>query len=130
MRDLSCVDLSKTYLQMKPSGDSKAWEATEFWNAVKTGKGIDSPFGFMVAQYSWSSSWNHWECHPNGDELLIAVDGCLQLLLEIDGKESTVTLEAPSSFLVPRGIWHTANLTKPCRIIGVSAGEGTQGRPR
>jgi mannose-6-phosphate isomerase-like protein (cupin superfamily) len=130
MTDPACIDLSTTYLQLKPSGKANSWAAKEFWEAVKTGKGADSPFGFLVARYEFSSTWKHWECHPNGDELLIATVGSLQFVLEIDGRERTVTLKAPNAFLIPAGTWHTANVTEPCKIIGVTPGEGTLSRPR
>ena len=130
MNDLECMNLAKTYLQFKPTGKSQKWDAKEFWEATKAGKGIESPFGFMVAQYEFRTTWTHWECHPKGDELLIAIEGSMQLVLEIDGKETMVALEAPSAFLVPAGTWHSGNVAKPCRVIGISAGEGTMNRPR
>ena len=103
MTDSNTTDPSKTYFQMKPNGKSHAWSAKDFWEATKTGKGLESPFGYLVARYNFSRTWDHWECHANGDELLIAIEGSMQLLLEIDGKEKSVTLAAPNSFLVPAG---------------------------
>jgi mannose-6-phosphate isomerase-like protein (cupin superfamily) len=130
MMETDCLELSKTYLQLKPSGKAKTWVAQEFWEAMKTGKGVEAPFGYLVAQYDFSKNWNHWECHPKGDELLIAVEGSMELILEIEGKERLVSLVTPNSFLIPTGTWHTANVSKSCRIIGISAGDGTQSRPR
>ncbi|MCO5144144.1 MAG: cupin domain-containing protein [Oligoflexia bacterium] len=126
---LNCVDLSKTYLQLKPTGKAQAWDAGKFWESAKT-KGFESPFGYLVAQYEFKETWSQWECHPNGDELLIAIDGSMELVLENDGSQEVVSLSAPNSFLIPAGTWHTANVKEPCRIIGISAGEGTQTRAK
>jgi hypothetical protein len=49
---------------------------------------------------------------------------------EIDGRRSTVTLTAGEAVINPPGAWHTADVEGPCTAIFITAGIGTQIRPR
>jgi PhnB protein len=47
-----------------------------------------------------------WERHPDGDELLYALDGELEVTLLTDDGSVHETLRAGSAFVCPRGLWH------------------------
>ncbi len=47
-----------------------------------------------------------WERHPDGDELLYALDGEAELTAMTDDGPVTRTIRAGDAFVCPRGIWH------------------------
>jgi quercetin dioxygenase-like cupin family protein len=80
--------------------------------------------------FSFESSWDTWEMHPNGDELVLCVAGSIVLHQELDGVTTTVE-QQPGEYVVnPPGAWHTADVDAPCTAVFVTAGAGTQIRPR
>jgi mannose-6-phosphate isomerase-like protein (cupin superfamily) len=69
------------------------------------------------------------EMHPNGDEVVCLLSGRATMVLEIDGREKLVELDEPGAYvIVPQGTWHTARTNEPCRMLFITAGEGTQHR--
>ena len=47
-----------------------------------------------------------WERHPDGDELLFALDGAVDVTVLTDDGPLQTTLRAGSVFVCPRGLWH------------------------
>jgi PhnB protein len=47
-----------------------------------------------------------WERHPDGDELLLALDGELDLTVLTDDGPVTRKLRAGEAFVCPQGLWH------------------------
>ena len=47
-----------------------------------------------------------WERHPDGDELLYALDGEVELTAIADGGPSTRVIRAGEAFVCARGVWH------------------------
>ncbi len=91
----------------------------------------DGAEGRIVSQAAFESSWTSWEMHPSGSEVVICVTGALTLHQEIEaGKTVTIRLEPGQYAINPPGIWHTADVDEPTTAIFITAGWGTQGRPR
>jgi quercetin dioxygenase-like cupin family protein len=68
--------------------------------------------------------------HPNGDEIVCLLEGRVTFVLERHGREERLELAEPGAYvLVPRGTWHTAKTSTRCRMLFITAGEGTQHRP-
>jgi quercetin dioxygenase-like cupin family protein len=86
--------------------------------------------GRLVSMYTFDESWSTWEMHPDGDELVLCVDGQLTLHQEIDGSRRTVTLRRGEAVVNPPGAWHTADVDTPATALFITAGRGTQIRPR
>jgi quercetin dioxygenase-like cupin family protein len=86
--------------------------------------------GRLVSMYTFDESWSTWEMHPDGDELVLCVSGELTLHQEIDGSPRTVTLRRGEAVVNPPGAWHTADVEKPATALFITAGRGTQIRPR
>ncbi|HEY9630035.1 MAG TPA: WxcM-like domain-containing protein [Coleofasciculaceae cyanobacterium] len=85
----------------------------------------------LVSYYTFAENWESWEMHPAGDEIVCLLSGQVDLLLEQNGAEHTLRLNAPGAYaLVPRGIWHTAQVYSPSSMLFVTPGEGTQHRAR
>lgn len=82
--------------------------------------------GWLVAEFMFQHDWPTWEMHPEGDELVYVLEGSATLLLEIAGEVQRITVEAPGLVVVPRGVWHTAQIHRPSRFLHVTRGLGTQ----
>ncbi len=93
--------------------------------------GEDGPEGRLVSQHSFAESWDVWEMHPKGSEVVICTAGEMVLTQEFpDGKVAKVPLGAGDYAINPPGVWHTADVASEATAIFITAGEGTEHRPR
>ena len=99
----------------------------ERYGAAFTADGAE---GRLVTIHTFSESWDTWEMHPVGDELVLCVDGSIVLHQEIDGGQRTVELRAGQAVINAPGVWHTADVTGSCTACFITAGHGTEVRPR
>jgi len=99
----------------------------EEYGAAVAGDGAD---GRLVSLHSFSAPWDSWEMHPSGEELVVCVRGRITLHQERDGGTSTVDLEEGDAVVNPPGIWHTADVAGSATALFITAGLGTQVRPR
>jgi quercetin dioxygenase-like cupin family protein len=86
--------------------------------------------GRLVSMHTYTRPWDSWEVHPNGAELVVCTDGAITLHQEISGEVTTVTLQAGDAVINPPGAWHTADVSGTATAVFVTAGTGTQNRPR
>ena len=84
----------------------------------------------LVSMYTFTAPWTTWEVHPHGDELVVCVAGEMTLHQEIDGNVTTVTLRAGEAVINPPGTWHTADISGAATGLFITAGSGTEVRPR
>lgn len=90
----------------------------------------DGAEGRLVSMHTFSAPWDTWEMHPNGAELVLCTAGELVLHQERDGETGTVTL-GPGQYVVNEpGTWHTADVETTATAVFVTAGIGTEIRPR
>lgn len=69
--------------------------------------------------------------HPHGEEVVIYTAGTITLHREFaDGSTARVTLGPGDYAINPRGCWHTADIADSAMAIFITAGFGTEGRPR
>lgn len=92
----------------------------------------DGGQGWLVSLSTFAESWDSWEVHPNGHEVVVCTAGTLTLVQEhADGSGDTVTLGVGDYVINPPGTWHTADVVGgPASALFITAGEGTQHRPR
>jgi quercetin dioxygenase-like cupin family protein len=90
----------------------------------------DGMEGRLVTMHSFRESWTTWEVHPHGDELVLCVAGSARLTQEIDGEPQTVEIRAGEAVINPPGVWHTADVDDSCTCLFITAGAGTEHRPR
>lgn len=94
---------------------------------------VDGAEGRLVSQWDFTQSWDSWEMHPAGDEVVICVSGQITLVQQGDGeKNHFVTLQPGDYAINQAGVWHTADIApgQEARCIFITAGLGTQHRPR
>ena len=91
----------------------------------------DGAEGRIVAMHSFGSSWTMWEMHPRGCEVVLCTAGRMTLHQELpDGTRRAVTLEAGQYAINEPGIWHTADVENTATALFITAGLGTEHRPR
>jgi mannose-6-phosphate isomerase-like protein (cupin superfamily) len=90
----------------------------------------DGVEGRLVSMHTFDGPWDSWEVHPRGAELVICVEGEMTLHQEVDGKVGTVQLRTGEAVINPPGAWHTADIEGRATAVFVTAGAGTEVRPR
>ena len=103
----------------------------DWYEAYGARHGADGREGRLVSQHSFTEGWDSWEMHPLGEEVVICTAGEMVLTQEFpDGRRETVTLGAGEYAINPPGVWHIADIEGGATAIFITAGEGTQHRPR
>lgn len=90
----------------------------------------DGPEGRLVMAFEDSGSWDAWERHPAGDEVVICLSGRMTIIRDLDGEHDPVELGPCEAMVNPAGVWHTADVHEPVRFLAITPGLGTEHRPR
>jgi mannose-6-phosphate isomerase-like protein (cupin superfamily) len=96
----------------------------DFW----TKRVLEFGEGQLISRMTTAASWDSWEMHPNGDELIFQLSGEMELVIE--GITTPIQLKTGSFAVVPKGHWHTANVIEAGDAIYVTNGLGTQHKSR
>jgi quercetin dioxygenase-like cupin family protein len=103
----------------------------EWYEAYSERHGGDGAEGRLVTMHSFSQSWDSWEMHPHGDEVVLCTAGQITLHREFeDGRCDKVTIGTGEYAINPPGVWHTADVEREATALFITAGLGTQHRPR
>ena len=91
----------------------------------------DGAEGRLVSMHSFSKSWDIWEMHPNGTEIVLCTAGSIVVHQETaDGRQASLRL-GPGQYVINEpGTWHTADVDEEATVMFITAGLGTQHRPR
>lgn len=92
--------------------------------------GGDGPEGRLISMHTFNESWDSWEVHPRGTEVVLCTAGSIELVQEIDGTEVRTTLGVGDYAINAPGVWHTADVGESTTCVFITAGEGTEHRPR
>ncbi|MDA0338577.1 MAG: cupin domain-containing protein [Proteobacteria bacterium] len=123
------LDLTKTYLHLSDGPDVVELPVTDdFWETIATRDDLGD--GRLISAYRFTESWDSWEVHPAGEEIVCLLNGAADMHLEEPGGERVVELRGRGSLIVPRGIWHTTTIHEPSDMIFITRGAGTVHRPR
>jgi quercetin dioxygenase-like cupin family protein len=90
----------------------------------------DGVEGRLVTMHSFSEPWSVWEMHPKGSELVVCTEGEITVHQEVDGRVRQVTLRRGDAIVNAPGVWHTADVSAPATALFITAGVGTEHRPR
>jgi len=92
----------------------------------------DGAAGRLVSWHSFDSSWDSWEMHPGGDEVVLCVNGAIELIQDLGGQLLTTPLAQGQWVVNKAGTWHTANVAKDsmASCVFITSGLGTQHRSR
>lgn len=84
----------------------------------------------LVALHEFSKPWSTWEMHPHGCEVVVCTSGELTIIQEIEGKRQRTELCAGQYTINEPGVWHTVDVARSATVLFITAGKGTQIRPR
>lgn len=109
-----------------PFGRDMSWYAD--YGERHAADGVE---GRLVGELSFTESWTGWERHPHGSEIVYCLAGTLTLHQELaEGHIETTVLNPGDYAINPPGVWHTADIEGEARALFITAGEGTENRPR
>lgn len=86
--------------------------------------------GRLAMIESSPTNWGAWECHTEGDEVVIVLEGRGTFIQQIDGSERRTPFEPGTTLINPKGVWHTADVEVPMKAIYLTPIPGTEHRPR
>lgn len=104
--------------------------ALEWYGRYDERHGGDGAEGRLVTVHTFDEPWTTWEMHPHGHEVVLCLSGRITLHQENDGKVHAVTLEPMQGAINAPGVWHTADVSGPATVLFITAGMGTEHRPR
>ncbi|MFM2098739.1 MAG: hypothetical protein RLZZ366_278 [Pseudomonadota bacterium] len=105
--------------------------AMEWYEGYSARHATDGAEGRLVTIHSFTESWTSWEMHPAGHEVVLCVSGSITLHQETpDGSIATVTIVPGEYAINLPGVWHTADIDGEVTALFITAGMGTQHRPR
>ena len=91
----------------------------------------DGMEGRLVTMHTFTDSWEVWEMHPVGSEVVLCTAGAITLRQEhVDGTTGEVALGPGDYAINEPGTWHTADVDEMATALFITAGEGTEHRPR
>ncbi len=103
---------------------------SEFLDRYEADHASDGDEGRLVMIAPSDETWNFWERHPAGEELVAVISGRITLIQEVDGSQRRIKLSAGEATINPRGVWHTTDVHEPGKVLFVTPGLGTEHRPR
>lgn len=108
-----------------------AFTGMDWYEAYGARHAADGAEGRLVTIYRFTESWDSWEMHPAGDEVVLCTAGRMTLHQEhADGTAATVTIGPGEYVINPPGCWHTADVEDEATALFITAGLGTTHRPR
>lgn len=112
--------------EAQPAFTGMAW-----YEAYAQRTAADGTEGRLVSLYDFTTSWDSWEMHPAGDELVVCTAGEMTLIQEYpDGRLHSETIAAGQYLINPAGVWHTADVPHSATALFATAGQVTQHRSR
>jgi quercetin dioxygenase-like cupin family protein len=115
---------AKVVLQAPFTGTADWYQTYAEQNAA------DGSEGRLVTMHTFSEPWDSWEVHPSGEELVLCIEGAISLFQEVEGEVRSLTIQSGEAIINPPGVWHTADITGSATALFITAGMGTEGRPR
>lgn len=123
------IDPSQTYVLLTADGSSVQVPGGEaFWTSPESELNQFSQ-SWLISEFECSTDWSNWEMHPHADEFVYLLAGEAMLQLQVEAGIASVPLRGRGAVMVPKGVWHTAKVSVPSRMLFVTMGSGTQHRP-
>jgi quercetin dioxygenase-like cupin family protein len=126
-------DLSRTFVHLSPGSKATpvpdfAW-TPEFMAAYGERFAADAADGRLVCITPQNATWDTWERHPAGEEVVVLLSGRVDLIQDVDGREHVVALTPGLAMVNPINTWHRAVVHEPGLALFITPGDGTEHRP-
>ena len=107
-----------------------AFSGMEWYADYVSRHGDDGTEGRLVSMSSFTEPWTSWEMHAFGAGM-----GALHRRSRLqqewsDGRTARVAIGAGEFAINPAGVWHTADIVGKAAAVFITAGWGTEHRPR
>lgn len=100
---------------------------------IRTGAGVQDEDGWRLtalhAKTGADVHADHWEVHPEAEEVVSCLIGKIRLYLRPERPErpeEEIRLTAGTAAVVPRGRWHRIELDVPSTIMAVTLPRGSR----
>lgn len=125
----SSINLHETYLHLSARGESTLLAGgAAFWNQTPEVMNQICP-DYLVATFRYSDTWQQWEVHPQGDEVVSVLSGDIELILDQQPSPLHIKMGAGDTYVIPKNVWHRAVVHVPGDVLHITYGKGTSQRP-
>ncbi len=119
-----------------------AFAGMEWYEGYGARNAADGHEGRLVSMHTFGESWDTWEVHPHGSEMVICLEGRITLIQdraandrdpEENETNTTVVLAKGEYAINDPGVWHTADVDPgdgPTTVLFITAGAGTENKSR
>jgi len=126
-------DLAHTFVHLGQGSSATplsefAW-SPEYLDAYAARFAADGSEGRLVCVIAQDATWDGWERHPAGDEVVVLLSGRVDVVQDLDDAQRVVALRAGEAMVNPRNVWHTARVHEPGLALFITPGAGTEHRP-
>jgi mannose-6-phosphate isomerase-like protein (cupin superfamily) len=131
---MTAYQLDKTPIHIGPGTAATPVDGFEFTGAgfgayIEAHCTPDEPGRLAMVEHS-PERWGAWECHTEGDEVVILLTGKAEFIQEIDGEERRTVVSPGEAVINPKGVWHSADVIEPFSAVYLTPCPGTKHRPR
>ena len=85
--------------------------------------------GRLVCVLPQDRTWDSWERHAAGVQVVYLISGRVDLVQELDDTDHVVALHPGEAVVNPANVWHTARVIEPGHALFITPGTGTEVRP-
>jgi uncharacterized cupin superfamily protein len=126
-------DLSRTFVHLGLGATATllpdfSWSSEQI-ESYRARFAADGKDGRLVCVITQEATWDSWERHPAGEEVVFLISGRVDVLHDIGGAEHVIELRPGDAMVNPTGVWHTARVHEPGLALFITPGEGTENRP-
>jgi hypothetical protein len=126
-------DLSETYVHLGLGATATPLPGFEWSPSYLEGYerrfASDGVEGRLVIVSPQAETWDFWERHPAGEEVVALLTGRIDVVQELDGAEVVTPLRAGEAIVNPTAVWHRTVVHEPGTALFITPGLGTEHRP-
>jgi mannose-6-phosphate isomerase-like protein (cupin superfamily) len=131
---MDAFDLTSTFVHLGLGSRATALPdftfSPEYLSSYEARFEADGGEGRLVLITEQTASWDSWERHPAGEEVVILLEGRVDLVQDLDDGHHVIPLAPGHAVINPANVWHTATVHEPGRALFITPGRGTEHRPR
>jgi quercetin dioxygenase-like cupin family protein len=130
---VDAFDLTQTFVHLGLG--SQAIPLPDFTFSAEYLAGYEARFeadgaeGRLVCISEQSATWDSWERHPAGEEVVILLSGRIDLIQDLADGHRVIALTPGQAIINPANVWHTAHVHEPGQALFITPGRGTEHRP-